>query len=245
MNLIPVCEMENKYKGCSLVIAGCGTSYNQLPFDNFTEVFGDDCYVFAANAAITRHFENPNHFWLCNDVERILRFREFHDFSRGYRKWKLVTRKCLLPGKEGDVDWRNASNRRMRIPFHWRIPNVHMKKSTVYYYNDFPNMEAHCPHFEGVVEMGLWLAKRWGFEKVLLVGVDLHETYRGQYAKLWSWKPHKDREDKFANMRKALVYRRPEFPDKIIHCSLPFRDIMGKCEYEYVPPSKVKSFAEM
>ena len=244
MNCIPIYEKAEQYKGCSLVIAGCGTTYNQLPSDDFLKMFGDKCYVFAANAAITRHFNNPNHFWLCNDVERIIRFREFHGFMAGYRRWKLVTRKCLLPGVDGDVDWRNPRNERMKVPFHWRIPRDLVKKGDVYYYNDFVDMESHCPHFEGVVEMGLWLAARWGFEKVLLVGVDLDEKCRGKYAKEWDWKPHKDREDKFFNMRKALIDRRSEFPSRVFHCSSLLKGKVGD-GYEYIPISKIASFAEI
>ena len=245
MNYIPVYEKQNEYKDCSLVIAGCGTTYNQLPFDNFTEVFGEDCYVFAANAAITRHYDNPNHFWLCNDIERIIRFREFHTFARGYKSWNLVTRKCLLPGVEGDVDWRDPQNERVSRPFHWRIPRDLIKKGTVHYYNEFPDQESYCPHFEGVVEMGLWLAAQWGFKKVLLTGVDLNETYRGKYAKHWDWKPHKDRDDKFMNMRNALIKRRPEFPSMVYHCSSLLNDLIPNGGYEYIPISKIKTFVDV
>ncbi len=251
MNCIPIYEMEKNYEDCSLVIAGCGTSYNQLPSDDFLEMFGPKCYVFAANAAITRHYENPNHFWLCNDVERIIRYREFHSFVRGYKKWQLVTRRCLLPGKLGDGPYRGVGDKKIASNFPWRIPEILVKKGTVYYFNEFEDQESFCPHFEGVVEMGLWLAKIWGFKKVLLVGVDVHEDYRGKYGKHWGWKDHRDREEKFANMRKALIYRRHEFPADIYHCSGPFRDIMEKGTpqhvppyYEYIPPSEIKSFAE-
>ena len=149
-----------------------------------------------------------------------------------------------LAGKGGDVAWRNPRNQRMVQPFRWRIPDHLVQKGTVYYYNDFSDMESHCPHFEGVVEMGLWLAGLWGFEKVLLVGVDLDENFRGKYAKLWQWKPHRDREDKFSNMSKALIERREEFPAKLYHCSSLLSNVLGDIEIEYIPPSRILEFSE-
>lgn len=222
MNVYKVHDWAGRFEGIPLAIVAPGPSFDLVP----PELFGL-CPVMALNHAITAVYGQKRHWWVSNDHDRTfnntsLCQRLLTDLA-GYAPWRTITNRKFIPGKFGDVDWIDHRGNPKK-PMKWRLPLP--KGSTVWWYHENERHDGHLYHGHSVLELALEVGTLWGFDPIVLLGVDLELLGTPKkpiyYARPWQWKdiPRKIlKSHKLSDMILSLRAQRERWPGNIYHTS--------------------------
>jgi hypothetical protein len=208
--------LRNTWTGRSnpLAIVATGPSYSETDLHAL-----DRFHVFAINAAITEHWRHPSVWWVVHDLFKIWR-GPFEKKVTGWRSRRLITRKVYLPGRAGDCPYRAVGGGQIKKPFEWRLPPAQVAATEEYtWYTELPGQDGYMEPTETSVEAALDVATWWGFEPIVLVGVDLRPVEDQKYAEPWRWKRCAIRPRKFEAMRRQFKQRRSQWPEHVYHTS--------------------------
>lgn len=205
-----------RFAGRPLGIVGTGPSYAMVGREALR-----GCRLMALNAAITVLWDEPDVWWACHDLwkssDTLCRIRR-------WRPWRIVTRRCYLPGKLGDGPWLDVDRNVVRDPFPWRLRDAPPDTEVAWYLDSRELGEAGLIVGETVLEVALDVATLWGASPIVVVGADLAPAGRQSYAADWAWKRCSIRPDKFAAMRRSIATARPRWPSDVLWASPTWRE---------------------
>jgi hypothetical protein len=195
-------SLRNKYVNTPLAIVATGPSHDLLKPKDL-----DGFHILAVNTAITQYFTRQNTWWIVHDLWKIWRCN-FWKLIKDYENWNLITRRVYIPGKFGDIVHHGAKGETFTDPFPWRMKQEWVNRATIYWYSEFPNQPGYIEVSQTTVENALGVATFWGFNPIVLIGVDMGYVNKKPYGRNWLWKRCHIKDLKFSKMRKALIDRR-------------------------------------
>jgi len=219
MKVHGVFEWRKHYDKKPLAIVGPGPSY-----DAINPALHQSVTVFALNAAITEFTTHPDAYWLSNDHDRTFMNegirKAIEPRIAGYDPWRTITNRKFIPGEFGDIDWVDHHGR-PQGPMKFRIPCP--EGSEIWWYHENEGFPGYCYHGQSVLELALEVATAWGFDPIILFGVDLCLVAKGRkhalsgpqrpsdggvyYASPWQWKgtPARIYRGKMTEVRRSII----------------------------------------
>jgi hypothetical protein len=237
VELIKITDWRDRFAHKPLAIVGPGPSYDLVPEAMWRQFE----HVFALNATITKCWNHPGHVWVSNDHDRTFKSQQIMKGLKStldkYKKWNTTANRKFLPGAFGrKVPWVDRHGVvRHGDPWNLKAP----VGSSVYWYETVEGRDGYVRNGHTVLELALEIATIWGFDPIILIGVDL-VMIRGKsvierplgrdikdaiyYAKPWRWKdiPKRMFRDKIVEQRHSVTSNAPRWSGRDIYTLSPY-----------------------
>jgi hypothetical protein len=103
----------------------------------------------------------------------------------------------------------------MNNRFYPTMTEKQANKSNVFWYAELENLEGYLSAEQTSLEVALEVATFWGFNPILLVGVDMGAQHGRPYSSQWRWKRCCIKPGKFKMMKETLIKKRACWPEAI------------------------------